>query len=74
MKSGFLNNYLAESQRVETPATSGEDQGHEMPVHGEIHTIAGGFLRWRVHCFSAQEVCTFGDASRGVGSRRRARR
>jgi len=43
VKSGFLNDYLAEPQRVETPATSGEDQGHEMPVHGEIHTISGGF-------------------------------
>jgi len=24
-------------------AVTGGDQGHEIPVHGEIHTIAGGF-------------------------------
>jgi len=44
VKSGFLNDCLAEPQRAETPTASGEDQGHEMPVHGEIHTISGGFL------------------------------
>jgi len=43
VKSGFLNDYLAEPRRAETPATSKEEQGHEMPVHGEIHTISGGF-------------------------------
>ena len=43
LKSGFLNDYLAKSQGPVTPTTSGEDQGHEMPVHGEIHTISGGF-------------------------------
>jgi len=43
VKSGFLNDYLAESQRTVTPTMSGEDQRHEMPVHGEIHTISGGF-------------------------------
>jgi len=42
VKSGFLNDYLAEPQRTETPTASGEEQGHEMPVHGEIHTISGG--------------------------------
>jgi len=42
VKSGFLNDYLAESQGTVTPATSGEDQGHEMPIHREIHTILGG--------------------------------
>ncbi|XP_068503793.1 uncharacterized protein [Phaseolus vulgaris] len=44
VKSGFLNDYLAESQGSVTPATLGEDQRHEMPVHEEIHTISGGFL------------------------------
>ena len=39
----FLNDYLAEPQRTETSPASGEDQRHEMPVHGEIHTISGGF-------------------------------
>ena len=43
VKSWFLNDYLAEPERTETPAASGEDQGHEMLVHGEIHTISGGF-------------------------------
>jgi len=43
VKSGFLNDYLAEPQKAEAPAAPGEDQGHEMPVHGEIHTISGGF-------------------------------
>ena len=43
MKSGFLNDYLAEPQGTVTPVTTGEDQGHEMPIHGEIHTISGGF-------------------------------
>ena len=43
VKSGFLNDYLAESQGTVTPVTSREDQGHKMPVHGEIHTISGGF-------------------------------
>ena len=43
VKSGFLNDYLAESQGTVTPTTSGEDQGHEMPIHGEIHMISDGF-------------------------------
>jgi len=43
VKSGFLNDYLAEPQKAETLTTSGENQRHEMPVHGEIHTISGGF-------------------------------
>jgi len=43
VKSGFLNDYLAEPQGTMTLVTSGEDQGHEMPVHGDIHTISGGF-------------------------------
>jgi len=45
VKSGFLNDYLAESQGIGAPTTLGEDQGHEMPVHEEIHTISGGFSR-----------------------------
>ena len=36
VKSGFLNDFLAEPQGTVTPTTPGEDQGHEMPVHGEI--------------------------------------
>ena len=43
MKNGFLKDYLVESQGAQNSMVSGEDQGHEIPVHGEIHTIAGGF-------------------------------
>ena len=43
VKSGFLNDYLAEPQGTETSTASGEDQGHEMPIHREIQTISGGF-------------------------------
>ena len=28
---------------MKTLATPAEDQAHEMPIHGEIHTISGGF-------------------------------
>jgi len=38
-----IRNCLAESQGAQNLKTSGEDQGHEIPVHGEVHTIAGGF-------------------------------
>jgi len=43
VKNGFLKDYLLESQGAQTSAAPGGDQGHEMPVHGEIHTISGGF-------------------------------
>ena len=43
VKNGFLRDYLQEKQGVEDVAVTGGDQGHEIPVHGEIHTIAGGF-------------------------------
>jgi len=32
-----------ESQRAQALTALGGDQGHEMPVHGEIHTISRGF-------------------------------
>jgi len=44
VKNGFLKDYLQEPQGVQTLAAPGGDQGHEMPIHGEIHTISGGFL------------------------------
>jgi len=66
VKNGFLKDYLVESQGAQNLTAPGEDQGHKMPVHGEIHTILGGFLRWRVHRFSAEEVCTSDDFSRGA--------
>ena len=46
VKSGFLNDYLLDKRTggasSSQPASS-EGQQHEMPTHGEIHTIAGGF-------------------------------
>jgi len=42
VKSDFLNNYLAGSSGAEALTASAEDQAHEMPIHGEIHTISGG--------------------------------
>jgi len=44
VKSGFLNDYLEGSSGNEALTASAEDQAHEMPIHGEIHTISGGFL------------------------------
>jgi len=43
VKSGFLNDYLAESQRASNSTVPEEDQGHDITVHGEVHTIARGF-------------------------------
>ena len=43
VKSGFLNDYLAESQGAQNSTVPEEDQGHGIPVYGEVHTIAGGF-------------------------------
>jgi len=46
VKCGFLKDYLLEKQMRQSsgsqPASS-EGQQHEVPIHGEIHTIAGGF-------------------------------
>jgi len=43
VKNGFLKDCLQEPQGVQTLAAPKGDQGHKMPVHGEIHTISGGF-------------------------------
>ena len=43
MKSGFLRDYLQEKQGIKDVAVTGGGPGHEVPVHGEIHTIARGF-------------------------------
>ena len=42
MKSSFLKDYMAGPAGVEASATPANDEAHEMPIHGEIHTIAGG--------------------------------
>ncbi|XP_068503869.1 uncharacterized protein [Phaseolus vulgaris] len=46
VKSGFLNDYLLDKrtgQASSSQPASGEGQQHEVPTHGEIHTIDGGF-------------------------------
>jgi len=43
VKSGFLKDYLAGSSTAVALAVPEEDQAHEMPIHGEVHTISGGF-------------------------------
>ena len=46
VKSDFLNDYLLDRRTggaSSSQTAGGEAQQHEMPTHGEIHTIAGGF-------------------------------
>jgi len=43
VKSGFLKDYLQEQQNDQALVIAGADQGHEVPIHGEINTISGGF-------------------------------
>ena len=43
VKNGFLKDYLARSATAAALAAPEEDQAHEMPIHGEVHTIFGGF-------------------------------
>jgi len=46
VKCGFLKDYLLEKQTGQSSGSqpaSGKGQQHEVPIHGEIHTIAGGF-------------------------------
>ena len=43
VKNGFLNDYLAQSATAAALTVPEEDQAHEMPIHGEVHTISGGF-------------------------------
>ncbi|XP_068466387.1 uncharacterized protein [Phaseolus vulgaris] len=42
VKSGFLKDYLTELATTVAVPEPTEDQAHEMPVHGEVHTISGG--------------------------------
>jgi len=44
VKNGFHRDYLQGKQGTEDVAVTGGSPGHEVPVHGEIHTIGGGFL------------------------------
>ena len=43
VKNDFLRDYLQETQGVADVVVTGGDQGHEIPVHDEVHTILGGF-------------------------------
>ncbi|XP_068476658.1 uncharacterized protein [Phaseolus vulgaris] len=46
VKRGFLKDYLLDKrtgQASSSQPASSEGQQHEVPTHGEIHTIAGGF-------------------------------
>ena len=43
VKNGFLKDYLAGSATTTALTVPEEDQAHEMPIHGEVHTISGGF-------------------------------
>ena len=43
MKNGFLKDYLVGSSTAAALAVPEEDQAHDMPIHGEVHTISGGF-------------------------------
>ena len=42
VKSGFLKDYLAGSSTAAALTVPEEDQAHEMPIHGQVHTISGG--------------------------------
>ena len=44
VKSGFLKDYLAGSAVTTVLAVLEEGQAHEMSIHGEVHTIYGGFF------------------------------
>ena len=43
VKNGFLSDYLREPQGDQASGALAGDPQHEVPVHGEVHTIAGGF-------------------------------
>jgi len=45
VKSGFLKDYLQEETNDQTLVATGADQGYEVPIHGEVITISGGFPR-----------------------------
>ena len=43
VRTGFLKDYVAESTTTATLPSPADEPAHEMPVLGEVHTIAGGF-------------------------------
>jgi len=52
MKIGFLKDYLQPAGTQASTAPGG-DQGHELPINGEINTISGGFSGER--CTASQQ-------------------
>ena len=44
VRDGFLKEYLEENREALTLVAPTGYQGHEVPVHGEVNTISGGFL------------------------------
>jgi len=40
VKNDFLKEYLEEGHKASTVVTPTGDQGHEVPVHGEVNTIS----------------------------------
>ena len=43
VRDGFLKEYLEENQEAPTSVALAGDQGHDVPVHGEVNTISGVF-------------------------------
>ena len=43
VKNGFLKDYLVGPAMTTALTAPEKDQVHEMPIHGEVHTIFGGF-------------------------------
>jgi len=64
MKAGLLQDYLVGGQEESKQESSLEEQRHEVPIHGKINTISGGFSggsctasQWKKY---AREVMTMG--------------
>ena len=73
VKNGFLKDYLQDPQNDQSLVTAGEDQGNEVPIHGEINTISRGFFRRRVHYLPIEEVRARGNGGAIGGSDSRCR-
>jgi len=43
VKEGFLKEYLEADQEEPKGEVDLRDQVHEIPIHGELNTISGGF-------------------------------
>ena len=55
VKNGFLKDYLLELQKDQALIATGIDQGNEVPIHGEINTISGGFSGGRCTAFQRKK-------------------